>query len=201
MHCPGSIFTCKTLHCTAIIFTRLAKCDITESLLVMLIQLMLFCLIRPSFGVKNVCFKCNRTETEKLGRIRVLNGVPSLNLQHGQEVALCHNETGHARVLCSDQWWSVLDPGYRVECDDQYYLCYSAMLVCETKQWETEANKEEVSLWLVQTPNTLFSLATQAGGVAQAGEASPKAFYMRGCAKKPVFGLTQDNVWRVSLNV
>ena len=58
-----------------------------------------------------------------------------------------------------------------MECDDQYYLCYSAMLVCETKQWEMEANKEVM----------------EAGVVAE--EAGPKAFYMRGCAKKPVFGL------------
>ena len=126
--------------------TRLAKCDITESLLVMLITLTYFCLIRLSFGVKNVCFKCNYTGAEDVGSNRVLSGVPSLNLQHGQEIALCQNETGHASVFFSDRWWFDLDPGHRVECDDEYYLCYSAKLVCETKQWESEAIKEEVSL-------------------------------------------------------
>ena len=61
----------------------------------MLITLIYFCLIKLSIGVKNVCFKCNSTGTETLGRNRVLNGVPSLKLQHGQEIALCQNETGH----------------------------------------------------------------------------------------------------------
>ena len=83
--------------------TRLAKCDITESLLVMLITLTLFCLMKLSFGVKNVCFKCNSTETGTVNGNRVINGVPSLNLQHGQEIALCHNKTGHDPVLRSDQ--------------------------------------------------------------------------------------------------
>ena len=82
-------------------FTRLAKCDITESLLVMLITLTLFCLIRLSFGVKNVCFKCNSTGTETVSSNRVISGLPSLNLQHGQEVALCHNETGQVTPLSS----------------------------------------------------------------------------------------------------
>ena len=136
--------------------TRLAKCDITESLLVMLITLTYFCLIRLLLGVKNVCFKCNHTGTEDVGSNRVLSGVPSLNLQHGQEIALCHNETGYAPAFFSDRWWFDLDLGQRVECDDEYYLCYSAKLVCETKQWESEAIKEEVSLWLVNTLNTLF---------------------------------------------
>ena len=36
----------------------------------------------------------------------------------------------------------MLDVGQRVECDDQYWLCYSAMLVCEYKQWEMEAVME-----------------------------------------------------------
>ena len=37
---------------------------------------------------------------------------------------------------------------------------------------------------------TLFTLVMQFSSLAVAGEASPKVFYMRGCAKKPVFGLT-----------
>ena len=40
----------------------------------------------------------------------------------------------------------MLDHGHRVECDDQYWLCYSAKVVCETKQWEMEAVKMKVSL-------------------------------------------------------
>ena len=153
------IFYCFVKHCTPKMFwiTRLAKCDITESLLVMLITLTYFCLIKLLLGVKNVCFKCNYTGAEDVGNNRVLSGVPSLNLQHGQEIALCQNETGHASVFFPDRWWFNLDPGHRVECDDEYYLCYSAKLVCETKQWESEAIKEEVSLWLVNTFNTLFS--------------------------------------------
>ena len=76
--------------------TRLTKCDLTELLLVMLITLMYFCLIRLSFGVKNVCFKCNSTGTDGIGsRNRLFDGIPSLKLQHGQEIALCQNETGH----------------------------------------------------------------------------------------------------------
>ena len=62
----------------------------------------------------------------------------------------------------------MLDVGQRVECDDQYWLCYSAMLVCEYKQWEMEAVIE----------------------VEGKVETKPKVFYMRGCAKKPVFGLS-----------
>ena len=67
----------------------------------------------------------------------------------------------------------MLDVGQRVECDDQYWLCYSAMLVCEYKQWEMEAVMENA----------------EAMNATDTVKADPKVFYMRGCAKKPVFGL------------
>ena len=49
-------------------------------------------------AVKNVCFKCNNGTGQKNRVSSPLDdheGIPQLTLQHGQEVALCHNETGH----------------------------------------------------------------------------------------------------------